>query len=735
MILEGSDFSGVGASDQAFMQMGIPTKKAFACDMDEYARHSYIFNYGTDEDRELVLSKEHSVISKKMKNLVEKNELFDEKHIEFLEYANKFANKFSFYYPWNVYNREIPAEPLGVYVTTPPCQAFSIAGKQKGKLDKRGILFFNSHEFIKINKPRYFIFENVKGLLSDDGGKTFQEWINLLAGKTINGMPVIFPYDDAVPYHLYWEVLNAKKHGVPQNRERVFLIGIRDDADNSFQFPREEHLFTRLKDILEDNVDDKYYLSDKMVQQLLNKNNDNSNGFGYSIQNEDSICPTVISGGTAPKDSAHIVIVGNTNPSSNGMNGNVFDSNGISPTLSTNKGEGIKVKVDQTQYEIYCNCGCTFIGCLSDKCPDCNSIKSGYTNEINIKIKSATKKGFEIATENDSINFSVPTSKTRRGRVGKGVGKGVAQTLCTACNQGVMVGDFRKDEVLNHRENGNNPTIIVHNLVGMVNVRKFSVDMDALKKVIKEHRNMSANKIAKLMNVPKTTVEHWFRTDSSFSIPDKLHWPKLKEILGITTTEFDESIMTFEEKEGVFEKSNRAYGIEGIAPTLTSTSSDEKICIPDSNPMVVKMKRPDEVKVKRKAELKSTGKDTGSFSERQVELENQDFSDTLLASPNPKKDGLICVPVLTPDRPEKRQNGRRFKDDGEEMFTITTQDRHGVFDGFKIRRLTPRECFRLMAFPDEFIFAVSDSQLYKQAGNSVVVRMFVKLYKQLKIQN
>jgi DNA (cytosine-5)-methyltransferase 1 len=73
----------------------------------------------------------------------------------------------------------------------------------------------------------------------------------MLGGKSVNGVPVIFPYEDSVPYHLYWKVLNAKEYGVPQNRERVFLIGIRDDQDNTFRFPIEEHLNKRLKDVLE----------------------------------------------------------------------------------------------------------------------------------------------------------------------------------------------------------------------------------------------------------------------------------------------------------------------------------------------------------------------------------------------------------------------------------------------------------------------------------------------------
>lgn len=230
MLRVGSDFSGVGAFNQALIRLGVEYKEVFACDMDKFARETFIHNYGEPE-----------------------------------------------YYPTNVYDREIPSESLDIYMTSPPCQAFSLAGKRLGKDDKRGILFFNSHEFIQVNKPRFFIFENVKGLLSDDGGKTFQEWCNMLGGKSVNGVPVLFPYEDSVPYHLYWQVLNAKHHGVPQNRERVFLIGIRDDADNRFQFPREEHLTKRLKDVLEDDVNDKYFLSEKMINYISHDRKGNYN--------------------------------------------------------------------------------------------------------------------------------------------------------------------------------------------------------------------------------------------------------------------------------------------------------------------------------------------------------------------------------------------------------------------------------------------------------------------------
>ncbi|SRR6266702_2381146 len=84
---------------------------------------------------------------------------------------------------------------------------------------------------------------------------------------------------------------------------------------------------------------------------------------------------------------------------------------------------------------------------------------------------------------------------------------------------------------------------------------------------------------------------------------------------------------------------------------------------------------------------------------------------------------VVAIPVLTPDRMEKRQNGRRFKTDGDPSFTLTAQDKHGIYDGMKIRRLTPIECERLQGFPDGWTEGVSDSQRYKQLGNAVTVNV------------
>lgn len=122
--------------------------------------------------------------------------------------------------------------------------------------------------------------------------------------------------------------------------------------------------------------------------------------------------------------------------------------------------------------------------------------------------------------------------------------------------------------------------IITYIIPEIVSVRKFDVDTKSLCELLRKSKTsigLTNSQISKRLSVPLTMVEHWFRNDRYFAIPDAEIWFELKQLLNIKTDDFDEGITTFEEKVGVYEKSSRVYDPRGIAPTITSTDADIKI--------------------------------------------------------------------------------------------------------------------------------------------------------------
>jgi DNA (cytosine-5)-methyltransferase 1 len=225
----GTDFSGIGAPEQALTNLGIKYKTAFACEIDKHARKSYEAIHG--------------------------------RPVDFYNDITKRDHK--------------ETEKVNLYFAGFPCQSFSLAGKRRGFNEVRGTLFFNVAEYIKTMRPECFVLENVKGLINHDHGKTFKTIISLLSdnGGTVNGQISIPYFNDGLGYHLYYSVLNglgyhlyysvlnSKNYGVPQNRERIFIIGFKNFR--SFNFPKPEPLKIFLADILEKKVNDKFFLSDK----------------------------------------------------------------------------------------------------------------------------------------------------------------------------------------------------------------------------------------------------------------------------------------------------------------------------------------------------------------------------------------------------------------------------------------------------------------------------------------
>ena len=270
-----------------------------------------------------------------------------------------------------------------------PCQDISIAGKLKGikEGETRSGLYYEGYRILKAKKPKVSIIENVKNLTSKRFKNEFDSILKELSD---------------LGYNNYWQVLNAKDYGIPQNRERVFIISIRKDIDNGkFIFPEKIQLQLKLKDLLEEVVDNKYYLTEKGIGRLIKRNNK------LIRNNENPDVSSCIIAGYHKMDGRNNQYISEENkPKRIGgiydtderkrQAGGIYDPNAISPTLTT-----------------------MFPG--GDKQPF-------------VLVNEGTKKGSSEAREGDSINISYPNNMKKRGRVGKEV----SQTILTSPNMAVV---------------------------------------------------------------------------------------------------------------------------------------------------------------------------------------------------------------------------------------------------------------------------------------------------------
>lgn len=168
-----------------------------------------------------------------------------------------------------------------------PCQAFSIAGKRGGFEDTRGTLFFDVARIIKKKRPKAFLLENVKGLVNHRSGKTLNTILNVLE-------------NDLGYTSTQFKVLNAKDYGVPQNRERIYIVGFREGG-GGFTFPEPTDDTKILSDIIEEEpVSVKYYVSDVYLEGLRRhrrRHETKGNGFGYEIISYDAVANALVCGG------------------------------------------------------------------------------------------------------------------------------------------------------------------------------------------------------------------------------------------------------------------------------------------------------------------------------------------------------------------------------------------------------------------------------------------------------
>lgn len=234
-------FAGIGGFRYAMQNLG--GRCVFSSEWDEHARKTYFFNFGEWPAGDITLKETKALIPKE----------FD------------------------------------VLCAGFPCQAFSIAGKRGGFEDTRGTLFFEVAEILDRNRPKAFFLENVKGLFNHRGGKTLARIIEVLR-------------DELNYYVPDPEIVNAKDFGVPQNRERVFIVGFRKDLGiNSFEYPKPLGIETTFADVKEKNpVPTKYYLSERYLEGMRRhraRHESKGNGFGYEIIEDDEIANAIVVGG------------------------------------------------------------------------------------------------------------------------------------------------------------------------------------------------------------------------------------------------------------------------------------------------------------------------------------------------------------------------------------------------------------------------------------------------------
>lgn len=384
-------FSGIGSPEQALKNLGVEFELLGFSEIDKYAIKSYCAVHGVDESLNL----------------------------------------------GDITKIDTESLPLDIDLIThgSPCQDFSVAGNGKGGdlgSGTRSSLMWNTVAICEHCKPKYVIWENVKNVLSKKHRHNFDKYLEEM---------------ERIGYNNFYQVLNAKDYGVPQNRERIFVVSIRKDLNKDFKFPEGFDNGIRLKDILEEEVEEKYYINTEKAEKLIQE---------FKSTNKKTL---------------------NINPSGKGMNG-VVRNDEIASTVTTNKGEGQKVVIpcitpdrlekrqngrrfkedgepmftltsqdrhgilqakriggifdDKTKHQA---------GSVWDKdglAPTLDTMQGGYRQPCIIegfKVRQATKKGYDIAYLGDSINLEQPNSSTRRGRVGKQI----SNTLTTSCNIAAVV--------------------------------------------------------------------------------------------------------------------------------------------------------------------------------------------------------------------------------------------------------------------------------------------------------
>ena len=601
-------FAGIGSQTQALKNIGVPHKVVAISEIDKYAIQSYEAIHG------------------------KVNNLGDIRAIEALPDADFWTYSF-------------------------PCQDISVAGKGAGIKEgtRSGLLFEVERLLIRAAEdgtlPKYLLLENVKNLVSKKFKADFDRWLSFLS---------------SLGYTNYWQILNAKDYGIPQNRERVFCVSIRGDH-TPFVFPEKQELKLRLRDMIDEVVDEKYYLKESTIRSIINST---FNSRRDSIKSGDGVANTLMARDWKGPQCVQVgEVVGEKWDKMHDISRRVYEPSGISPTVHCQQGGNTELKIAEN----------FVLGGLQ-------AHQTPRTDGISPALTEAMGKG------GGQTPVIIDTKKTDDERFFK---QAVETVLENECGVGDTVDAFNKKV----NRSGVCPTITTRPEGFKTAILPIVEDKSDSPVIVAMRGRNPDNPSDRTVGAP---------TEQRLEVNEKG--------LCNTLTSVQKDNLVLEHKKGSKQYVARRYGefisengyipknfvpynkqeVEDIAPTLTGQCS-----CPSGSSAVLMLEEP--VQVKSATKLGYEEAQSGDF-----------------------------VNITFPSSKTKR--GRVGKGVAH---TLTCGDGNAfITENIRIRKLTPRECLRLMGWKDEQIdkiqaAKISGTQQYRQAGNGIVVQVLECIFKAL----
>ena len=632
-------FAGIGSQTQALTNIGIAHKVVAISEIDKYAIQSYEAMHG------------------------KANNLGDIRKIE-----------------------ELPDADLWTYSF--PCQDISVAGKGAGiKEGTRSGLLFEVERLLRVASekgtlPKYLLLENVKNLVSKKFKADFDKWLDFLS---------------ELGYTNYWKVLNAKDYGIPQNRERVFCVSIRGEHE-PFVFPKPKELTIRLRDMIDETVEEKFYLKESTIRSILHST---FNSRRDSIRPGDGLANTLLARDWRGPQCVQVgEVVGEKWDKMHDISKRVYEPNGIAPTVHCQQGGNTELKIAED-----------FVlgGLQKHQTPRTDGISPTLTEAMGkgggqtpIIIDTAEpkerfyKQAFETLKENEcEVGDTIDAFNKKVNK------SGVCPTLTTR-PEGFktailpVVGAMR----------GRNPEDPSDRTAGVPTEQRLEINEKGLCNAL-------------------TTVQK----DNLVIEEDKQDY---------VSRRYNEFI----EEKGYVPEMFVAYNkteIKDVAPTLTGQCSS-----PSGSSAVLKLEVED-VKVLAPNNWGHKAGD-GTITRERTEKE---IVPALQASAGQTQQSYLKVKVANKKGYEEAKPGdyvnitypgsktKRGRVGSGVAHTLTCGDGNAVItENVRIRKLTPRECLRLMGWKDEQIdkivaAKISGTQQYRQAGNGIVVQVLESIFKAL----